>query len=85
LNQNATTIVIARSECDEVIQTVSAERVWIATPALAMTAFRYLRLSPHPSLSSPAKAGDPVRRGFSVKHVGLSGILDRPVEPGDDN
>ena len=35
-------------------------------------------------LSSPAKAGDPVRRGPSAHH-GLSGILDRPVEPGDDS
>jgi hypothetical protein len=30
LNQNATPIVIARSECDEAIQSASAERSWLA-------------------------------------------------------
>jgi hypothetical protein len=33
--------------------------------------------------SSPVQAGDPVRRGFSVI-TSASGILDRPVKPGDD-
>jgi hypothetical protein len=32
-------------------------------------------------LSSPAKAGDPVRHGLII---GVSGILDRPDKPGDD-
>lgn len=36
-----------------------------------------------PPLSSPAKAGDPVFQSVPVHHQ-LSGILDRPVEPGDD-
>jgi len=34
-------------------------------------------------LSSPAKAGDPVRRGFAAPSLQLW-ILDRPVKPGDD-
>ena len=35
-------------------------------------------------MSSPAKAGDPVRRGLSVNR-NVSGILDRPLKPGDDS
>src|SRR5258708_3198037 len=34
--------------------------------------------------SSPAKAGDPVRRGLSVE-LSRRGILDRPGKPGDDS
>ena len=41
-------------------------------------------LRPNAPTSSPAKAGDPVRRGADVKGES-SGILDRPVKPGDDS
>ena len=34
--------------------------------------------------SSPAKAGDPVRRGSRFRY-GRLGVLDRPVKPGDDS
>ena len=37
--RKTTTIVIARSESDEAIQTVAVERFWIASLALAMTAY----------------------------------------------
>ena len=33
----------------------------------------------------PRAGGDPVRRGFSVLCIGVSGILGRPVKPGDDS
>ncbi|MET4424109.1 hypothetical protein ABIB87_006718 [Bradyrhizobium sp. JR18.2] len=35
-------------------------------------------VSPNPLLSFPAKAGNPVRRGFSVP-LAVSGVLDRPL------
>ncbi|MCS3725448.1 hypothetical protein FHR88_000473 [Bradyrhizobium betae] len=35
-------------------------------------------------MSFPAKAGNPVRRDFSVNHDCL-GLLDRPVKPDDDS
>jgi len=35
-------------------------------------------------VSCPAQAGHPVRRGISIHHQSL-GVLDRPVEPGDDS
>ena len=38
------------------------------------------------TLSFPAKAWrNPVRRGFSVLIADVSGVLDRPLKPGDDS
>ena len=39
----------------------------------------------HTSLSSSAKAGDPVRRGFLELYHPRLWILGRPVKPGDDS
>jgi hypothetical protein len=36
------------------------------------------------SLSSPAHAGDPVRRGFPAQALLSLEYWDRPVKPGDD-
>jgi len=73
--------ILRHCERSEAIQTVSAERPWIASSQelLAMTSLADRGLLSQ--LSSPAKAGDPVFRDISDEPKGL-GLRDFPPSRG---